>query len=278
MKKTLTVFSVGLSMTLLLAGCNGSSSSPVSSGGVSTGMAMTGSGQNAVAQTNSQKFFSLFLPSAIALSPPLLVDSTSLNVSLSEAWIVIKEIEFESQELADGSEVDGDEVELQGPFYVDLLSNAPISFGNVSVPETGIRRIKMKLHEADSLPASAPVGLTSKSLYFSGTVNGVAFTYAADDSTELEIAGPNPIVPTSAQDMLVVIRMADLFKKIDLSSILVSTDIHTGNRVSAVGACPLIDASANDLYTCFRKGLETEGNFGNDDGDMDLDATDETVD
>ena len=126
-------------------------------------MAITGSGQNAVAQTNSQKFFSLFLPSAIALSPPLLVDSTSLSVSLSEAWIVIKEIEFESQEVSDGAEVDGDEVELQGPFYVDLLSNAPISFGNVSVPETGIRRIKMKLHEADSLPASAPVGLTSKS-------------------------------------------------------------------------------------------------------------------
>lgn len=85
MKKDLTVLSVGLTMTLLLAGCNGSSSAPVSSGGVSTGMAMTGSGQNAVAQTNFQKFFSLFVPSAIALSPPLLVDSTSLSVTLSEA-------------------------------------------------------------------------------------------------------------------------------------------------------------------------------------------------
>jgi hypothetical protein len=136
----------------------------------------------------------------------------------------------------------------------------------------------MKLHEADSLPASVPVQLTSKSVYFSGTVNGVAFSYAADDSTELEIGGPNPVVPNTAQDMLIVIRMAELFKKIDLSSIVGATDIHAGNRVNAVNPCPLIDASANDLYTCFRNGLSTEGNFGNDDGDKDLDINDETVD
>lgn len=78
--------------------------------------------------------------------------------------------------------------------------------------------------------------------------------------------------------MLIVIRMADLFKKINLSSIVAPTDIHAGNRVNVVNPCPLIDASANDLYTCFRKGISTEGNFGKDDGDKDLDANDETVD
>lgn len=231
-----------------------------------------------MAQTNTQKLFSLFVPSAIALTPPPLLDANNQSVSLSEAWVVIKEIEFEAQELPDGTETDGDEVEFQGPYFVDLLSVAPISFGDSAIPATGIRRVKMKLHEADSLPAAAPVGLTSKSIYFNGTVNGFAFSYAADDSTELEIAGPNPIVPSSSKDMLIVIKMADLFRRIDLSSIAAPTDIHTGNRVNAVNPCPLIDASATDLYTCFRKGLSSESSFGNDDGDKDLDANDETVD
>jgi hypothetical protein len=278
MKKSMTSLMISASTMLLLASCNLAGTSPVSSGGVTTGLTMTGSGQNAVAQSSSQKLFSLFVPTAIALTPPLLEDSGGLSVSLNEAWVVIKEIEFESQELADGSEEDGNEVEFEGPYFVDLLSDAPVSFGEAVLPATGIRRIKMKLHEAESLPAEAPLSLNGKSIFFSGSVNGFSFTYAADDSTELEIGGPNPIVPTSAKDMLVVIRMADLFKKINLSSITSSTDIHSGNRVNVVGACPSIDASANDLYTCFRKGLSTEGNLGNDDGDKDLDSEDETVD
>lgn len=277
MKTASKLFTAGLALSLLATGCNHKSSSPTVSG-VTTGLTMTGSGQPAVAQTNLQKMFSLFMPSAIALTPPALVDSTSLTVSLTEAWVVIKEIEFEANEVAGASEQDGDEIEFEGPFFVDLLSDAPVSFGDAILPASGFRRIKMKLHEADTLPASAPAQLTSKSIYFSGSVNGVAFSYAADDSTELEIAGPNPVVPSSAQDLLVVIRMADLFKKIDLSSIAAPTDIHSGNRVAAANPCPLIDASATDLYTCFRKGLETEGNFGSDDGDKDLDADDETVD
>lgn len=277
MKANVKMAATGVLMALLSVGCN-QGGSPVSGGGVTTGLTMTGSGQPAIASTNMQKFMSLIMPSAIALTPPALVDSNNANVTLSEAWVVIKEIEFEASEVAGASEVDGQEVEFKGPFFVDLLSDAPVSFGDAIVPASGIRRVKMKLHEADTLPGSVPVQLTSKSIYFNGSVNGVNFSYAADDSTELEIAGPNPIVPTSAKDMLIVIRMADLFKKIDLSSIVAPTDIHAGNRISVANACPLIDPSANDLYTCFRKGLSSEGNFGNDDGDKDLDVNDETVD
>jgi hypothetical protein len=277
MKKSMSKLMMSVSTLLCLASCNLAGNSSVTTGGVTTGLKMTGSGQNAVAQTNYQKLFSIFIPTAVALTPPPLEDSTGSSVNLNEAWVVIKEIEFEAQEVADGNEQDGNEVEFEGPYFVDLLTDAPVSFGDASLPVSGIRRIKMKLHEAESLPAEAPLGLNGKSIYFSGSINGANFTYAADDSTELEIGGPSAILPNSAKDMLVVIRMADLFKKIDLSSISSSTDIHSGNRISAVGACPLIDASANDLYTCFRKGLSTEGNFGNDDGDDDLGPEDETV-
>lgn len=275
MKSSITSIVTGMAMISLLAGCN-EKPSPKSSA-VTTGMTMTGSGSPAVAQTQMQKLFSLFLPSAVALTPPALVDSSGLNVNLSEAWVVIKEIEFESQEFPGIDEIDGNDVEFSGPFFADLLSNAPVSFGDAQIPVFGIRRVKMKLHKDVNLPASAPLGLADKSIYFSGTVNAVAFTYSSDETTEFEISGPDPILPTSAKDMLVEIKTADLFKKINLSSITVATNISSSNRVAVANPCPLIDASASDLYTCFRKGLSKESNFGCDDGDFDLDVNDDSV-
>lgn len=276
MKKFIHTLATGIAMSALIVGCNAKPSSG-GAGVVTTGLTMTGSGSPAVAQSDLQKFLSVFVSSATALSPPPMIDSTNLVVNLSEAWIVIKEIEFESEELPGSAESDGDEVEFTGPFFVDLLSNAPLSFGEAQVPATGLRRIKMKLHKDATLPTTAPLGLANKSIYLSGTVNSVAFTYAADDSTEFEISGPNPVVPNSAKDMLVEIKTASIFKKINMSSISVSTNISASNRVAVTNPCPLIEASANDLYTCFRKGFAKEADFGNDDGDYDLDQNDESV-
>lgn len=279
MKFSFTVLAGSLAVATLLSGCNGSPESQKRSY-VTTGFSMTGSGQNAVAQTNFQKTLSLLMPTAYALTPPLLMDSSGANVTLDEAWIVIEEIEFEvaESESGVGLDDDGDEIEFEGPFFVDLLSNAPISFGEAQIPAEGLRRVKMKLHESNAIPAGAPLGLTGKSIYFNGTVNGISFNYSADDSTEFEISGPNAITPETSKDLLAVIRTADLIKKIDLSSIIAPTSISSSSRISASNPCPLIDPSATDLYTCFRKGLSSEADFGKDDGDMDIDENDESVD
>jgi len=269
-------------MSAFISSCSKTDSSSTTSGStVATGFAITGSGQSAtVAQSQMQKLFNMFIPSAIALPPPALEDANALTVTLTDAWIVVEELEFKSDETAGEDEVDGEEIEFEGPFFVDLLSATPETFGEGSLPSAGVRRVKMKLHEAETgtLPAEAPADLDGKSIYLAGTVNGNNFTYAADDSTEFEIAGPTAVTPDASMDMLAVIRIADLFKKIDLSAITGTTNIDSGNRVTAVGACPTIDPSADDLYTCFRKGLETEADFGKDNGDMDLDEEDETVD
>jgi hypothetical protein len=284
MKHSLKWMTTMIVMSAFISGCSKTdSSSTVNSGStVTTGFAITGSGQNAtVAQSQMQKLFNMFIPSAIALPPPALEDANALTVTLTDAWIVIKELEFKSDEVAGEEEVDGEEIEFEGPYFVDLLTATPESFGDGNLPAGGIKRIKMQLHEAESgtLPAEAPADLDGKSIYLAGTVNGNNFTYAADDSTEFEIAGPTAVTPDASSNMLAVIRIADLFKKIDLSAITGTTNIDSGNRVTAVGACPSIDPEADDLYTCFRKGLETEADFGKDDGgDMDLDEEDETID
>ena len=65
-------------------------------------------------------------------------------------------------------------------------------------------------------------------------------------------------------NLVVGIKVADLFKKINLSGITANTLISDTNRVTASSPCVSIDASAADLYTCFRKGLEQAGKFGKD--------------
>ncbi|HXH32108.1 MAG TPA: hypothetical protein VNJ01_14990 [Bacteriovoracaceae bacterium] len=266
-----------IALSALVVSCGGDESS--SPGVVTTGLSMTGSGQPAVVRTNFNKIFSLLMPSAIALPPAPLVDSTGTSVTMNDAWIVIKSIEFEANEISDGSEVDGDEVELAGPFHVDLLSSLPLSFGDVQVPASGLRRIKMKLHKVDALPAGAPAALNNNSIYLTFTRGLISFTYLSDDTAKFEIGGPNPVVPNNTEDLLVEIKTADLIKKIDLSGISNGTIITASARFpKATPPCPLIQPSATDLYTCFRKGLETQADFGSDDGDFDLDANDESVD
>lgn len=276
MKRIITSIATGLALSALAVGCGGKEDSKTAV--VTTGLNMTGSSQPAVAQTKFDKIFSLVMPSAIALPPAPMVDSTGTTVTISSAWIVVKSIEFEANELSDGSEVDGDEVTLLGPYYVDLLSTAPVSFGDVQVPATGLRRIKMKLHKADSIPAAAPAGLANNSIYLSFTRGGSSFTYISNDSEKFEIGGPNPVVPNSVEDLLVLVKTADLVKKIDLSGIPTSTNITASARFLRTNPCPLIEVGLADLYTCFRKGLEKQSNFGSDDGDLDLDANDESVD
>lgn len=264
---------------LCMVGCKAQNQPATQS--VSTSLFMTGSGNNAVVDMKKKNnhFLDLIFPTAVALTPPLITDANNSSVNLNDAWIVIKEIEFKTSEIASASESNqSKEIELNGPFFVDLLSNAPVSFGDVVVsPDVGIRRIKMQLHKTSSIPNYAPLGLSNNSIYLSGAVAGVAFTFSAVDSTEFEIGGSNPIFPNSSKDLLAVIRLSNMFSKINMASITSSTDISATNRVVASSPCPLIDSSSNDLYTCFRKGLSHESNFGNDDGDKDLDSNDQTV-
>lgn len=254
--------SLGVSLAIsLLTSCNSDSGS--TNNAVSMNFAITGSGMNATV-SNSWIF-----PSAHALTPPPLLDSNLANVDLLEAWIVVKKVHFFRSADPSAYSTSGDHYE--GPFFVDLLDGTPEPFGEVRLYPEGLRRVKMLLHKSNSLPAGAPAGLAGNSIYFRGQVNGHAFTYASDDTTDFQVYGDNAIVPENGKSLMMTIRIADLFKKIDLSAITADTDISASSRVNAVNPCPLIHASASNLYTCFRQGMNKEAKFGKDDGDDDLD-------
>lgn len=277
MKKSL----IYLLCSLILGGCN------TNSGGTSTGnplvsFKMTGSSQASTVAFFRPNFVSPWLyeilKPAMALPPPTLTDSGGLTISLSEAWIVVKEVEFKATEAKEVDEVDGSEVSFTGPFVVNLLATNPESFGQARIPSSTIRRIKMGLdNNATTLPNTAPPALSGKSIYWKGVVNGHDFTFASTQGYQYELGGPNGVSLTDNSNVLMSIHTADLFKKINLSAITATTDISENNRVTATNPCPTIDASASDLYTCFTKGLQSEANLGkDDDGDDEL-SGDSTV-
>lgn len=243
-------------------------------------LAVTSSSASAtVVKSGPNKLIDLLMPKAYAYPPPAtLLDSVGSTVVIQSVWINIEKIEFKQQELADVDEVDGSDVEFQGPYVIDLLAAAPspIDAGRIAVGQ--LRRIKVKLARVATLPVGAPAGLLTKSIYISGTVNGHSFSYSTQDETVIEIAGPQLVSAVENSTLLLELQTANLIKKMNLSSITVNTDIDDSNHVTAPSPCPNIDASAVDLFTCFRKGFETESNLGrDDDNDFQLDTTESSI-
>lgn len=274
-KNCMKNLTVALTSASLVVACSPKNSSQAQ---VSSSLKMTGSASAAtVAKQSPKSIWGLLIHQAYALIPTSLQDSTGLSITLNQAWTVIKEVEFKSEELA-GTEDSEVEIEFQGPYVVDLLSNTPMLLDTQLIAEKAIRRIKMKLHKAESLPATAPAGLANNSIFISGTVGGNNFTFQLDDSTEIQIAGPNSFQPSQNSELLVEIQLANIFKQINMSTVTNNEVISAASRHSGSNLCTSIDPSANDIYTCLRKGLEKHANFGQDnDGDDDLDSNDSKV-
>ena len=80
--------------------------------------------------------------------------------------------------------------------------------------------------------------------------------------------------------MVIGVKVSDLFRLIKMDAVAVATNsnISESNRIPATNACPLIDSSASDIFTCLRKGLEKAGKFGKDtNGDGEVGTGEEEV-
>jgi hypothetical protein len=143
-----------------------------------------------------------------------------------------------------------------------MFSSAPQLLGFNIITVNQARRIKIKLIKTTTNPSGAPVGFLGKSIYISGQVNGQSFSFSTIDESEIQVAGPSAVTPVTNKAMLLELKTANLIKKINLSAITTATNIDDSNKVNVANPCPNIDASATDLFTCFRKGLESESNLG----------------
>ena len=215
-------------------------------------------------------------------SPPPgnLIDSANNIVTIGTFWISVEKIEFKANEVADSNEVDGSQVEFQGPYQIDLLATpgSTLASGNIQVSD--FHRLKYHTTTAGTLDSGAPSGLLNKTIYMSGTVNGNPFIFAPSNQVEISTAGSKLLSAKALDNILLQFNTANFFRKIDLTTVGTGglITIHEGNVVSSTGACPLIDASANDLYNCFIQGLSTESNVGRDsNGDAQLESGEESI-
>jgi hypothetical protein len=268
-----------LAFTVAGVGCNNKAATST----VTSSLSMTASSKAATVAMKPS-WLDLIMPKAMALVPSSIVDSTGLSIALSSSWVVIKEVEFESSEVPGAGETDGNEVSFRGPYFVDLLSNAPTALDSQAVPNTPFQRIKMKLEAAGgaAIPNGAPAALASNSIYLAGTIGtgggAVNFIYQSDDGTELHIGGPAAVSPVDGGQVLVEINFANIFKQINMSTVVDAETISSGSRHPGTSLCPSIDTSAQDIFTCIRKGLEKHADVGEDsDHSGSLETSEDTV-
>lgn len=278
MKKNKLIYLLILALTAEIISCGNSQGT--ATGNPLVNLNITGAAQPATAyyKKNKKTIWDFLINPSYAFPPPAsLLDKSGLPVTLSDFWVSFSEIELKYTTAAEIGEVDGDSIEFAGQYTVNLFSSSPSSVATSSLQRGSIRRIKYKTRNISDLTSGAPGGMLNSSLYLSGNVNGRNFIFKSTEQLTLETSGPNLVTFASGDHLLLQIKTADLIRKIDLSTITNGTTISEGFRVPFANPCPLISATAPDVYTCFIKGIQLQNKVGKDDGDNVFSVGEETI-
>ena len=156
------------------------------------------------------------------------------GITFTRAEIVLSRIKVKSQSQCAGGSSSSN-VEFEGPFVVDLLTN--VSRPNVA--EIGIEpgtycrlELRMDRMEEDELPAAVDPSedIVGRSLIVEGQRgDGVPFVAYLEADSEFKIQSPNgfAIGTNPEEDLLVVFRLADWFAGIDLDAADVESGVVT---------------------------------------------------
>lgn len=158
------------------------------------------------------------------------------NVSLEKFIVNFKEIELE---LKDGFYNSDDDIELEGPFEIDLLSGNNIQLVNINIPNGIYDEIEFEFDKSED-PNSELLG---KSMKMTGEINGKPFMFWHDFDDEIEIdyedSDKNLVIDNNTQEVIInfnlnsVIAMVDLSKATDNDEdgiIVISPKDEDGNR------------------------------------------------
>ena len=106
-------------------------------------------------------------------------------VELSSFRVNFSEIELEYDGIIDEDNMYGseDDIELKGPFEIELLSPTPVTFANVLLPNGRLEEIEFEF-EKNANPQST---LFNQSMRMEGTINGTPFVFWHDFEEEIEV-------------------------------------------------------------------------------------------
>ncbi len=136
------------------------------------------------------------------------------NVSLTNFLVNFREIELELQDGFYGSD---DDIELKGPFEIDLLSGNLIPLINVTIPNGIYEEIEFEFDKSEN-PNSELFG---KSMKMTGEINGKAFIFWHDFEDEIEIdyedSGRNLVIDNNTKEVVINFNLAAVIDTVDLS-------------------------------------------------------------
>jgi hypothetical protein len=185
------------------------------------------------------------------------VAQTSLNttVVLTSFIVNIKEIEFELAEDDDnnnqGDDDDyydsEDEIELQGPFLLDILNqNTPIV--TVAIPNGVYEEVEFEIDKN----TDASSDMYNKSIKITGTIGGVPFVFWHDFEEEFEIdyedSNQNLIVDNGTYNLVITFDVNQILSQVDLSTAI------DGNNDGLIEISP-VDPDGNQALAQIIKNL-----------------------
>lgn len=223
------------------------------------------------------------------------------SISLTEAWIVIKEIELEHESDVETDVEEELEIEFVGPFAVDLLSGETYpQLPSVSI-DTGLYNdIEMdieKLAQGDltgmpDLPQGIADKLLSYSLYLEGTYTSsdnttyvaIPFSMSYDQTDEFEFSPGDfsngfVVDDTGINDIIVAFRLNEWFR-FDLSETN-SDNLAFEDAIADNGNGDEIALDGNtnsDIMDVIEDNIEDSAEYGedeDDDGELDEDEDDD---
>ncbi len=146
------------------------------------------------------------------------------EVVITDFQISIRDVILKTDVDDDGISDDSTEVAFRGPYQLDLLDGSDAlvqSIGSAQIPNGIYEELRFKFHKDEDLSPDEP--LFDKSIFISGTINGVPFEMWHDTSENLDI-GKNSggiVVKENVVDLVVefsIDQFLDSVVQIDLSN------------------------------------------------------------
>lgn len=137
------------------------------------------------------------------------------NVSLAAFRVNFHEIELE---LADDFYDSDDDIELKGPFEIDLLSKNSIELVDIQIPNGIYEEIEFEFEKSKN-PDSPLFG---KSMELTGEINGKAFVFWHDFEEEIEIdyedSAHNLVIDNNSKEVVINFDLNAVLDMVDLSN------------------------------------------------------------
>lgn len=148
-----------------------------------------------------------------------LEQKTNSNVNLTSFKINLKEIEFEMEDSSsgDGFYGDDDDIELKGPFELNLL-NGTYEITSLNVPSGVYKEVEFKMAKNRTIGTD----MYNKSIEIKGTINGVPFEFWHNVEEDFEIdyedTNQNIVVSNNSTSIIFDFDLTSALNGVNLSS------------------------------------------------------------